>query len=102
MVTGAAPLAYDDFTGKYNEWVGHHLISKLVVWQKQADWKFGVYAVFELAYRRQDETFLSGALFAYYDGIGRDGGEKLRSLESATKYASKQGFHIIDGVRLYE
>jgi hypothetical protein len=64
---------------------------------KQTDWKFGVYAVFELAYRQQDETFLSGVLFAYYDGISSDSGEKLRSLDAATKYASKQGFHIIYG-----
>ena len=98
VVRDADPIAYDDFTQKYNDWIGHHLVCKLVVWQRQAGWKFGVYAVFEMAYRQQDEAFLSGVLFAYYDGLGSDGGEKLRSLEAAKKYANKQGFTIIDGV----
>ena len=98
VVRDEVPIAYDDFTEKYNDWVGHHLICKPVVWQKQAGWKFGVYAVFELAYRQENEAFFSGVLFAFYDGVGRDGGEKLRSLDAATKYAIKQGFTIIDEV----
>lgn len=100
VVREAEPIAYDHFVEKYNDWVGNHLVSKLVVWHKQAGCKFGVYAVFELAYRLEDEVFISGVLFAFYDGVGSDGGEKLRSLTAAINYAVKQGYTIVNGGRL--